>query len=53
MARSAARRLKTRDRNQKMFTRTADANGLNTGKGGGEAEGMETCGAMEDSCTEI
>ena len=39
--------------NQKVFTQMSDANGLNTGKGGGGVEGMETCGAMEDSCTEI
>jgi hypothetical protein len=38
---------------QKMFTRTSDADGLKAGKGGGGVEGMETCGAMEDSCTEI
>jgi len=41
------------DMNQKTFTRMSDANGLNAGKGGGGAEGTETCGAMEDSCTEI
>ena len=42
-----------RDMNQKIFTRTLDADGLNLGKGGGGVEGTETCGAMEDSCKEI
>ena len=50
---SAARRLKASAMNQKTFTRTSDGDGLNTGKGGGGVEGMETCGAIEDSCTEI
>jgi hypothetical protein len=53
IARSAARRLKARAMNQKTLTRTSDANGLNGGKGGGGVEGMATCGAIEDSCTEI
>jgi hypothetical protein len=53
IARSADRRLKARAMNQKTFTWTSDADGLNTGKGGGGVEGMETCGAMADSCTEI
>ncbi len=39
--------------NQNAFTRILDADGLNAGKGAGGVEGMETCGAMEASCTEI
>ncbi len=53
IARSAAIRLKTSAMNQNAFTRTSDVKGLNAGKGAGGVEGMETCGAMEDSCTEI
>jgi len=39
--------------NQKTFTWTSDDNGLGSGNGGGGVEGMETCGAMKDSCWEI
>src|SRR5216684_4265036 len=46
-------RLKASAMNQNAFTRTLDADGLNAGKGAGGVEGMETCGTMEASCTEI
>jgi len=39
--------------NQKAFMRMSDGDGLNLGNGGGGVEGMETCGAIEDSCWEI
>jgi hypothetical protein len=35
------------------LTRMSDVNGLNEGNGGGGVDGMTTCGAIEDSCTEI
>src|SRR5216684_6236071 len=53
IARSAATRLKASAMNQNAFTRTSGADGLNAGKGAGGVDGMETCGAMEASCTEI
>ena len=39
--------------NQKTISRTSDADGLKAGKGGGGVGGIENCGAIEDSCTEI
>ena len=40
---------------ENIYTNVSDADGLDTGKGlgGGGVEGIETCGAIEDSCTEI
>jgi hypothetical protein len=50
---SAAMRLRTREMNQKEFARMSEADGTKAGKGGGGVEGIETWGAMEDSCWEI
>ena len=46
-------RLKVRAMNQKAFIQTSDADGVKGGKGGGRVEGMETCGAMEESCQKM
>ena len=52
IAKNAAKRLQMRPKNQRIFTRTSDADGLKAGKGskGGGVEGIETCGVMEASC---
>jgi hypothetical protein len=39
--------------NQKTLTRMSDAKGLDGWKGGGGVEEIATCGAIEESCTEI